>query len=212
MPWMKNESSRSGGPSICEIGDALEELAEHHRDLAAREVGAHAVVRARAAEADVLVRVAAHVEREGSLEHVLVAVARAVPEHDLLARRDLLAAQHGVARRGAAEVDHRRRPAHDLVDRGRRDAVEVGRPDAALLGEVAERLHAVADRVARGLVAGDHEQHEERRELLVGERLAVELGVDQRRDEVVARRAAAVLGDVLRELRELGAGVAAASG
>jgi len=189
-----------------EVRQAAEEFAEHHGDLAAREVRAQAVVRARAAEADVEVRRAAHVELEGALEHLLVAVPRRVPEHHLLAGRDLLAAQLGVARGGAAEVDHGRRPAHDLLDRGGRDGVEVGGPDAALLGEVAERLHAVADRVARGLVARDDQQHEERRELLVGERLAVDLGVDERGDEVVAGVPAAVLGELLRELRELGAG------
>src|SRR2546430_13203413 len=36
-----------------------------------------------------------------------------------------LPAELEVARRGAAEVDHGRRPAHDLLDRGRRDALEV---------------------------------------------------------------------------------------
>ena len=150
-----------------EVGQAREDLAEHHAHLAAREVGAEAVVRAGAAEADVLVRRARHVEAVGT--------GRTRPRRDSPSctrarpsRRRVIfwPAELGVARRGAAEVDHRRRPAHDLLDRRRRHALEVGRPLAALVREVAERLHAVADGVARGLVAGDHEQHEERRQLL----------------------------------------------
>ena len=44
----------------------------------------------------------------------------------------------------------------------------------------------MGDGVAGGLVAGHDQQDEERRQLLVGELLAVDLGVDQRGDQVVA--------------------------
>ena len=55
MPWMRFERSiRLAGD--LDIGKAPQDLAEHHRDLAAREVGAQAEVRPRAAEADMLVR------------------------------------------------------------------------------------------------------------------------------------------------------------
>ena len=47
-------------------GSAAEQLAEHHGDLAAGQVGAEAEVRARAAEADVGVGVAGDVEACGS--------------------------------------------------------------------------------------------------------------------------------------------------
>ena len=62
-------------------------------------------------------------------------------------------------------------------------AVEVVRPELALVGVVGEREHAVADRVAGRLVAGDDEQDEERAELLASGagRLAVDLGVHERR-------------------------------
>ena len=50
-----------------------------------------------------------------------------------------------------------------------------------LVGVVAERAHAVRDRVARRLVAGDREQQEEQVEVHLGERVAVDLGVEQRR-------------------------------
>ena len=66
---------------------------------------------------------------------------------------------------GAAEVDHRGGPAHDLLDRGRRQRVEVGHPAVPLLGVLGEGEEAVGDGVAGGLVAGDHEEDEERRQL-----------------------------------------------
>ena len=56
MPLMKLDSRRSGSPVACDVGQPAEQLAEHHRDLAAGQVGAEAEVRARAAEADVVVR------------------------------------------------------------------------------------------------------------------------------------------------------------
>jgi hypothetical protein len=49
---------RFRGAGDLEIGKRLQELAEHDRDLAARQVGAQAVVGAGAAEARVLVRCA----------------------------------------------------------------------------------------------------------------------------------------------------------
>ena len=165
MPWMKFESSRSGAPAISRFGQPAEELAEHHRDLAPREVRAEAVVRAGAAEADVLVRRAARRRSgRGRSNDVLVAVRRVVPEHDLLARARSSGRASSVSR-----VAVRRKWITGVAQRtisstaGRRDAVEVRCPERALVGEVGERLHAVADRVARGLVAGHDEQHEERR-------------------------------------------------
>ena len=71
------------------------------------------------------------------------------------------------------------------------DAVEVGGPERALVGVLGEREHAVADRVARRLVAGDDEQDEERAELarreLVPAVLVVDLGLHERGRDVVAR-------------------------
>ena len=55
MPLMKNDCRRAGSPTDVDVREAPEQLAEHHADLAAREVGAETEVRARAAEADVLV-------------------------------------------------------------------------------------------------------------------------------------------------------------
>src|SRR5262245_59186010 len=73
-----------GLPRDLELGYAPQQLLEHHPDLAAGEVRAEAEVRSAAAEPDVLVRVAAHVERVRVGEDRRVAVGRAVPEDDLL--------------------------------------------------------------------------------------------------------------------------------
>jgi len=75
---------------------------------------------ARAAEADVLVRLAQDVEAVRIREHRLVAVAELYQSTIFSPARSLLTAELGVLRAGAPEVDHRRRPAHDLLDRGRR--------------------------------------------------------------------------------------------
>ena len=119
-------------------------------------------------------------KRYGSSNCALVAVRGVEPHHDLLALGDRLAADLGVLGGGAAEVDHRRRPAHDLLDRVLRVGVEVARPQRALVGVLLERPHPVADRGAGGLVAGDDEQDEERRELGDGQPLTVDLGVHER--------------------------------
>ena len=50
-----------------------------------------------------------------------------------------------------------------------------------------ERHHALCDRVAGGLVAGNGEGDNEQPELVVGELVAVDVGFDQRSDDVVAR-------------------------
>ena len=61
-----------------------------------------------------------------------------------------------------------------------------------LVGVVAERADAVRDRVARRLVARDRDQQEEEVEVHLRERVAVDLGVEQRGDDVVARLLARV--------------------
>src|SRR6266403_2530305 len=61
-----------------EIGQPAQQLAKHDRDLAPREVRTQTVMSARAAEADVLVRLAQDVEAVRIREHRLVAVGRVV--------------------------------------------------------------------------------------------------------------------------------------
>ena len=54
------------------------------------------------------------------------------------------------------------------------------------------------DRVARGLVAGDRDQEEEQVEVHLGETVAVDFGVEQRRHDVVARHLPAFGRDLVR--------------
>ena len=82
----------STGPGELDRADAREQLGHHDADLEAGEARAEAVVHA-VPESEVRVRVAAHVEAERLGEHELVAVRRRLPEHDLVAGRDLVAAE-----------------------------------------------------------------------------------------------------------------------
>ena len=84
-------SSSASGSAMAQVGEAIEELVEHHGDLEAGQAGAEAEVRAEA-ERHVLVGRALHVEAERVVEHVLVAVGRRVEQHQLVALADLLAA------------------------------------------------------------------------------------------------------------------------
>ena len=79
---------------------------------------------------DVLVRGAGDVEAVRVVEHPLVTVRRLVPHDDLVALGDRDAVDLGVLGGGAAEVDHGGGPPDDLLDRGRRDVLGVGLPDA----------------------------------------------------------------------------------
>ena len=92
---------------LVDVGQAVEQVLEHHLDLHAGQVGPQAEVRAAAAEGDVGVGVPADVEDVGVLEDVLVAVGRGVEEDDLVALLDRRPAQLEVAGGGAAEVHDR---------------------------------------------------------------------------------------------------------
>ena len=62
---------------------------------------------------------------------------------------------------------------------------------------------AVADEVHGGLVAGDEQQHHGGAQLLLGELVALLLGREQRREEVVARVGPALLEDAVEVVDEL---------
>lgn len=79
-----------------------------------------------------------------------------------------------------------------------------------MLGIAGQCQHAVSDRVARRLVAGHHQQDEERRDLPRRQPLAVDLGFDQAAGQIVVVVDPAVFGqrggvgaDVRRNLHEL---------
>src|SRR6202034_2447468 len=115
----------------------------------------------------------------GVPEDILVPVGRVVEHDDLVAFDELDVAQHGVGGDGAAHPDDGGAPAHDLVDAGGGDARRVRLPECPLLGVGGHGQQAVADGVAGRLVARHNQQNEEGGHLGVGERLAVDVGVDQ---------------------------------
>src|SRR5271169_3916541 len=69
------------------------------------------------AERDMRIRIAADVELERILENFLVAIGRRIEQAYRFAGFDLLAANLGIFGSGARELNHRRRPSHDLFDR-----------------------------------------------------------------------------------------------
>jgi hypothetical protein len=148
-----------------DVGQAGQQLAEHHRQLAPRQVGAEAEVRTRTAETNVRVGVPADVEGLGVVEHARVAVGGAVEQHDLVALVEVVAREcQRPGGRAPHERDGRRRP-HDLLHRLGCGALDVGLPLRPLARVLGEQVHAVADAGPGGVVAGHRQQDEERRQL-----------------------------------------------
>ena len=167
-------------------GRRRSELLEHHADLQAGEVGAEAEVRAAAAEGDVLVRRAPDVEAERVVEHVLVAVGRDVEDDDLVAFGD--APGRGSRCRAVAvrrKCMHRRRPAEHLLDGDGHERRVGAAAGPAGRGGPCSASMPWAMRLRVGLVAGHREQQEEEVELELAEPLAVDLGLEERGDDVV---------------------------
>ena len=123
------------------------------------------------------------------VEGVLVAVRRVVPEHDLLAFVEGVPARRQLDPLGRRppEVDDRRAVADDLLDRRRHVRLGVVDEELLLVGMARELPQPVGDRVARRLVAGSAEEHEERPELRGRQPLAVDLGLHQCAGDVVLR-------------------------
>ena len=115
----------------------------------------------------------------------------------------MLIADDGVVHRGAAEVDDRRGEPQHLLDRRRQQAVDVGHQSSPLVGLIEQHLHAGRQQVARRVAAGVHEQQEEPLELGVGQPVAIDLGLHERRGDVVAGVGPLVLGDLLRVAEHL---------
>src|SRR5262245_14996100 len=179
--------------------DPGQEVLIGHDELEPRQVRAEADVLAHA-ESEVAVRAAVDPELERRLEDLLVAVRGRVEERERVALADALAAQLVVRRRGAREVDDRRRPAHDLLDGGGqelRPALEL----AELARVLDEGEHAAARRVAGGLVPGDHDDQAPGEYVHLRQGLAVDPGLREERDQVVGRIALPLL-DELREVQE----------
>ena len=130
------------------------------------------------------------VEAVRVVEHRLVAVGRRVPEHDLVALVELLVADaDAVLGDGAPEVDHRRGPAHDLLDRGRRPAPSKSASQRCLLVGVLGERRARPWEMALRVVSLPATTSRMKNDASSGgrQRLAVDLGGDQRGGEVVLR-------------------------
>jgi hypothetical protein len=89
------------------VGEAPEQLLEHHPDLQTTQRRAQAEMRSATAQRDVGVRVPGHVELVGSGEDLRIAIARPIEKHEPVALADPAAPQLGVPRCGAPEVCHR---------------------------------------------------------------------------------------------------------
>jgi hypothetical protein len=159
-------------------------------------------------EGDVVVRLPVDVELVCAREHALVAVRRRVEQQHLVALAHAGAADLDVARRGPVHVLDRRHPAQHLLD-GERQQAGVRGELPALVGIPEQRLHAAGDHVARRLVAADEDEQPLLQDVLVGELLAVDLRMDERRHHVVARtgatvgdHSAGVLGVLLERLHD----------
>src|SRR5580700_5966802 len=97
------------------------------------------------------IRIAADVELERLREYVLVAAGRRIEQTNRLAGANLLSAHDCVADGGARELDYRRSPAHDFLDRGFNQR-RIGFEPPKLFWIFDEREQAAAGRIARGLI------------------------------------------------------------
>ena len=141
-----------------------------------------------AAERHVLGRVGpAEIQLVGGVAPVrgVVVGAGEAREHEA-ARFDHLAVELEVPDRDPARELHRAVEAEELVDRG---VVEtgIGAQPLELVAVAEQRQGAVADEVHRRLVAGDVEEHHLVDQLLLVERVAVLLGGDEPREQIVGR-------------------------
>ena len=170
------------GTAGLDVGQAREQFGEQRPGIQPREVGAEAEVGA-VAEGQVRVGIAGDVEAVRVDEHGLVPVGGRVVDLYLVVLGDVLAGQFEVAGGGPAELDDRRGEPQHLFQRGRQQAQVVAEPDE-LTGVLRQGQQRVRQQVAGGVVARDHQQLEEPVEVVVGEPVAVDLGVDDRAPHV----------------------------
>src|SRR5262245_63241426 len=187
------------GPRELDRLDARQQVLVGHDELEPGQVRPEAHVLAHA-EAEVPVRIAVDAELERRVEDLLVAVRRRVEERERLALADALAAELVVLGGGAREVDDRGHPANDLLD-GRGEEVRAALQAAQLARVLDEGEHPAGGGVARGLVAGDHDDEAPGQHVHLRQGLAVDAGLYDERDEVVAGVAPLLL-DELREVEE----------
>ena len=110
------------------------------------------------------------VERRRRVEHRLVAVRRALPDHDLLTGPDLVAAQAPRPRVAVRRFDGDGVVQRSISSIAVGSSVRVGAQRGELVGVFEQGEQPAGDRVARRLRAGGEQQAEERVQLGVGER------------------------------------------
>ncbi len=173
MPPLTAELSRSGGAASSNHSRRAQQVPEERLELDAGEVGTHAEVGA-GTECEMVVRLPVHPELERVLEHLLVAVRRREEERDLVAGGDRHAPDLAVLGGRADEVDDRAHPTEDLLHRGRQE-LGLAAQALPLVGVFGEGEEAAADRVAGRLVARLDDELAVVEQLLLGERVPVDL-------------------------------------
>ena len=137
-----------------------------------------------AAEGDVAVDLAVEAHLVGVGELGLVGVGRSDHDHDLVAGLDRAAVELGVLDGHPGDTHDRRLPAQQLLDGvgDERRVLDQLAPVVGVLGQ--EREHAV-ERGRDGVEAGDEEQEADVQDVLAGEPVALHLGVEEVREQVV---------------------------
>ena len=182
-----------------DVGQAVEDLSEDHRDLAPSKMSPKAEVGAGSAEADVHIWTPANVEVERVGEHGRIAIGGEVEHADLVSSSDGLIPNVGVDHGGASHVRHGAREPDDLFDCGRGDRFEICCPNCALIWVLGQLPEAPADCVAGCLVSGHDQQDKETGEVTGGEFVVGDRGVHQQAGEVGAVATLLRLGDLLHE-------------
>ena len=153
-----------------------------HAQLEARQVRAEAPVHA-AAERVVRVHLAVEAHLVGVGQRGLVGVDRAEADAHHVALADRAAEELGVLGGDAHDAADRRLPAQQLLHR-RRHERRVGDELGPLLGVLAQVAEEAVERRAHGVEAGDEEEEADVEDVLAGEAVAVDLGVEEPAQQV----------------------------
>ena len=199
-----------GGAGGLEVREPPGQALEHDLDLQSGQVRSEAEVGAASTECQVVVGRARQVEAVWVFVHLLVAVARRVPEGDLVTGPDRLTTQSGVGGGGAPEVVDGTGVSEHLIDGDRVHALFAY--PLPLVGVLQECHHPEADGIPGRLVARNDEQREKEVALEVGEfgdRAVVERDpcLGERRPHVVGRLGTLAVSQVVGVHRHLDHGL-----
>ena len=201
MPWMKLETSRRGRSAGSSSGSARSVSSYSTRSWSRAKCAPRQTC-GPVAEGDVRVGRPGEVQAVRGREGPLVVVGARVQDDDLVARRDLLPRQLGVAGGGAPEGEHGRVPAQEFLDRGVQADLAGAQP-AVLVRVLGEGEEATRGGAAYGVVARDGQQEEEHLQLVPAEPGVAVGGVREGGHHVVAGAAALELGELLRVVEHL---------